>query len=85
MYKMNAQDLTPSFVASVQSVYLDRDIEIIVREANSSMDETEYLMQSPANRIHLSNAIENIEKNKNIISFKNLEQAIKTAEEKASC
>ena len=82
---MNAQDLTSSFVASVQSVYLDRDIEIIIREADSSMDETEYLMQSPSNRTRLSKAIENIEKGKNIISFQNLEQSIKAAEEKASC
>ena len=85
IYKLNAQNLTSSFVASVQSVYLDRDIEITVREADSSMDETEYLMQSPANRTHVTNAIENIENDKNIISFKNLEQAIEAAEEKATC
>ncbi|MCL2211187.1 MAG: hypothetical protein FWB95_04630 [Treponema sp.] len=80
IYKLNAQDLTSSFVASVQSAYLDRDIEITVREADSSMDETEYLMLSPANRTHITNAIENIENGKNIIYFKNLEQAIEKAE-----
>ena len=80
-YKLNAQDLNNSFVASVQSVYLDRDIEITIREAETSMDETEYLMRSPANRIRLTNAVENIEQGKNIISFENLEQAIQYAEE----
>jgi hypothetical protein len=89
-YKLNARDLTPSFVASIQSTYLDRDIEITVREAETSMDEvedddemdaTEYLMQSPANRIKISKAIENIERGENIIWFENLEQAIQCAKE----
>ena len=79
-YKLNARDLTSSFVASVQSVYLDRDIEIIVRYNDDSFDETEYLMQSPANREHISKAIENIEQGKNLVSFENIEQAIKAAE-----
>ena len=79
-YKLNARDLTSSFVASVQSVYLDRDIEIIVRDNDDSFDETEYLMQSPANREHISKAIENIEQGKNLVSFENIEQAIKAAE-----
>ena len=75
-YKLNAQELTPSFVASIQSTYLDRDIEITVREAETSLDETEYLRQSPANRIKISKAIENIERGENLIWFENLEQAI---------
>jgi len=83
-YKLNAQDLTPSFVASIQSTYLDRDIEITVREAETSLDETEYLMQSPANRIKISKAIENIEQGKNLFSFESLEQAIQYAEEQAA-
>jgi len=82
MYKMNAQDLTPSFVASIQSTYLDRDIEIIVRDAESVMNETEFLMQSPANRMKISKSIENIERGENIVWFENLEQAIKCAEER---
>ena len=87
-YKLNARELTSSFVASIQSTYLDRDIEITVREAETSldeaeMDETEYLMQSPANRMKISKAIENIERGENIVWFENLEQAIQCAEEQA--
>jgi antitoxin YefM len=86
-YKLNARELTPSFVASIQGVYLDRDIEITVRDAENSpdeaeMDATEYLMQSPANRTKISKAIENIERGENLISFENLEQAIQCAKER---
>jgi len=83
-YKLNARELTSSFVASIQNVYLDRDIEITVREAETSPDETEYLCQSPANRERLSKAIENIEQGKNLIFFESLEQAIQCAEEQAA-
>jgi len=81
-YKLNAQELTPGFVASIQGVYLDRDIEITVRDAEDSPDETEYLCQSPANRMKISKAIENIERGENLISFENLEQAIQCAKER---
>ena len=86
-YKLNARELTPGFVASIQSTYLDRDIEITVREAETSpdedeMDATEYLMQWPANRVKISKAIENIERGENIIWFENLEQAIQCAKER---
>jgi len=85
-YKLNARDLTPSFVASIQSTYLDRDIEITVREAETSMDDdemdaTEYLMQSPANRRRISQAIENVNRGENLITFETLEQAIQYAKE----
>jgi hypothetical protein len=89
-YKLNARDLTPSFVASIQSTYLDRDIEITVREAETSIDEvedddemdaTEYLMQWPENRRRISQAIENVNRGENLISFETLEQAIQYAEE----
>ena len=78
---MNAKELTPSFVASIQDVYLDRDIEITVREAENSPDETEYLCQSPANQMKISKAIENIERGENLVSFETLEQAIQCAKE----
>jgi len=89
-YKLNAKDLTASFVASIQSVYLDRDIEITVREAETSinevedddeMDATEYLMQWPENRRRISQAIENVNRGENLITFETLEQAIQYAEE----
>ena len=47
------------------------------------MDATEYLMQSPANRMRITKAIENVERGENIIWFENLEQAIQCAKERA--
>jgi hypothetical protein len=81
-YKLNARELNTSFVTSIQNTYLDQDIEIIVREASSS--ETEYLLQSPANRTLLTRSVENIEQGNNLISFETLEQAIQHAEEQAA-
>ena len=83
-YKLNARELTSSFLTSIQNLFLDRDIEITVREAETSPDETEYLLQSPANRIRLTKAIENIEQGKNLVSFDSLEQAIQCAEEQTA-
>ncbi|MCL2809368.1 MAG: hypothetical protein FWD24_04795 [Treponema sp.] len=83
-YKLNAKELSSNFVASVQSIYLNRDIEIIVRESEDSWDETEYLAKSPANREHLNKAIENIKHGKNLVSFENLEQVIQYTEKRAA-
>ena len=80
-YKLNARDLTYGFVTSIQNVYLDRDIEITIREVETPVDEKEYLRQSPANLTRLTSAINNIEQGKNLVSFDNLEQVIKCAEE----
>ena len=82
-YKLNARELTSGFITAIQNVYPDRDIEITVREAKNSPDETEYLLQSPANQAQLSKAIENIEQGKNLVSFESLEQAIQYAEDQA--
>jgi len=81
-YKLNARELSAGFVASIQSTYLDRDIEITVRDAESGMDETEFLLQSPENREKISKAIENIERGENIVWFESLEQAIQCAKER---
>jgi len=83
-YKLNSRDLTSNFLASIQNLFLDRDIEITVREAAVSLDETEYLFRSPANRIQLTKAVENIEQGKNLVSFESLEDAVQYAEERAS-
>jgi len=77
-YKLNAKDLSSGFVASVQSIYLDRDIEITVRESTDSLDETEYLFKSPANREHLDKSIKEIEQGK-VVSFATLNDAIACA------
>ena len=76
-YKLNTRELGPDFITAICGIYPGRNIEITVRECT---DETEYLLQSPANRERLLKAIDNIEKGKNIVSFENLEGAIKCAQ-----
>jgi hypothetical protein len=48
------------------------------------MDETEYLMRSPANREQLLNVIKNVEEGKNIISFETMEQLDECVKERGS-
>ena len=83
-YKLNASEVSPSLLTSIRDLYLDRDIEITVRETPSPLDETEYLLQSPTNAARLSKAIENIERGENLVSFENIEQAMQYAEEQAA-
>lgn len=83
-YKLNARELTHRFIDSIQNVYLDRDIEIVVRESEPPLDETEYLSRSPENRRRLDEAIKNCERGENLITFESLEQAIQCAREQAA-
>ena len=78
-YRLNTRELGNSFINSLRDAYPDQDIEISVRE----QDETEYLCNSPANREHLENAIENVKQGKTI-TFETIEQAIQRAEELAA-
>ena len=84
IYKLNARELTSALITSIQNIYTNRDIEITIKEAETALDETEYLFQSPANRIHLEKAIDNIEQGKNLVSFENLEEAIQCVDDRAA-
>jgi antitoxin YefM len=80
IYRLNAKELGSEFINSVRDAYMDRNIEITVRE----QDETEYLLSSSANRKHLEKAVENVERGENLISFDTIEQARQSAEEWAA-
>ena len=75
IYRLNTRELEHSFINSLQAAYPDQDIEIMVRERN----ETEYLLDSPANREHLFKSIENASQGK-IVTFENIKQAMQRAE-----
>ena len=60
-YTLNADELTPQFVAALQQAYLGKKIEIVVQEA---LDETEYLSKDP----QLLKAVEDIRNGKNLVS-----------------
>ena len=67
-YRLNAKDLDQNFLESLQTLFQDREIEIIVYD----VDETAYLSKSEANQKRLLQAIENVENGTNLIEV-NLE------------
>jgi antitoxin YefM len=63
-YRIHTDELTDDFVQAIKVAYKDREIEIIISD---DVDETDYLMSTPANRDHLLRAIENINNHTNLV------------------
>jgi antitoxin YefM len=60
LYKLRAEELDQRFLDTLKSQFHDREIEIAISEvADSTEDETAYLLRSPANRERLLRAIGN--------------------------
>ncbi len=53
-YRMNVNELTVEVLNSIKSAFTGKEIEITVSEA---LDETEYLLASPANRDELEKSM----------------------------
>jgi antitoxin YefM len=70
-YRIKANELDEKYIERLKTTFGEQEIEIIV----SDMDETDYLLQSPANKERLLKAIENIKRGENLvtISLENLE------------
>ncbi|KKD39288.1 hypothetical protein [Limnoraphis robusta] len=65
VYKVKANDLDDRFLTELKATFRDQEIEIIVSE----IDETSYLLKSPANREKLLKAVDNIKKRENLVEF----------------
>jgi antitoxin YefM len=63
IYRTNAEKLDHDFLESLRTMFKGKEIEITVSE----VDETEYLLRSPANRERLLRAVEDINQNRNLI------------------
>lgn len=63
VFKLNAAELDSQFLESLKLLFRDKTIEIVVTE----VDETAYLLQSPANRNRLLQAIENVKNGKHLV------------------
>jgi antitoxin YefM len=63
VYRLKASDIDQRFIDGLKATFQDREIEIVVYE----IDETAYLMASPANRDRLLQAIDNIHNRNNLV------------------
>ena len=62
-YHLNVNELTVELLNSIKAAFKDKTIEITVSEA---MDETEYLLASPANKESLEKSIRQLDEGKGI-------------------
>lgn len=62
-YCLKANELDMKFIKLLKSLYTGKEIEIIIHD----IDETDYLSQSPKNKMNLLKAIDNINKGKGLI------------------
>lgn len=63
IYQINADDLNEDFLEGLKTTFKHKDIEIVVYER----DETGYLLQTPANRDRLLEAVADVEQGRNIV------------------
>ncbi len=63
IYRTNADELDARFLESLKAAFKNKQVEITVSE----VDETEYLLRSPANREHLLKAVQDVESNRNLV------------------
>ncbi|GIK57749.1 MAG: hypothetical protein HND44_08945 [Chloroflexi bacterium] len=65
IYRLNARELDNQFLEALRTLFVDKEIEIIVTE----IDETAYLLSSPANRKRLLEAAEAVKYDHNRIEL----------------
>ena len=64
-FEVHTDQLDERFLASVKAMFPQRTVTIGVRD--DDMDETEYLLSTPANRERLLKAIADVEAGRNIV------------------
>jgi antitoxin YefM len=63
VYRLNATELDTQFLEALKTLFRGKMIEIVVTE----MDETAYLLQSPANRARLFEAIDHVNQGQDLV------------------
>ncbi len=64
-YRLNVNELTDEILQSIKAAFKNRDIEIIVSD---EVDETAYLLASPANEKRLLKSIEHSKKKDKLVT-----------------
>jgi len=67
-YRLSIDDLDARFIESIKKLFNDKSTYI-----NKKEDETDYLLSNPANASRLLKAVENIQKDKDRLIYKNIE------------
>jgi len=78
VYYLNTGELNLDFLQTIKMLFDNKNIQITINEC---IDETEYLMQSPANAKRLMQSVNNINKGKNLVEM-DINQLKKMAYEK---
>jgi antitoxin YefM len=63
--RINANDINENIIASIKSMFKNKEIEINISEA---MDDTDYLFASSENRRILEERMKNVDSGKNLIT-----------------
>jgi hypothetical protein len=63
-YQMDVNELSVEVINSIKAAFKNKTINITVSEA---MDETDYLLSSPANKAHLQRSITELEEGKGVV------------------
>ena len=63
IYRLKASELDDRFLSGLKATFQDQEIEIIV----CTVDETDYLLKTTANKDRLLQAIENVKSKTNLV------------------
>jgi archaellum component FlaF (FlaF/FlaG flagellin family) len=73
-YQLDTTQLNINFINSIKTLFGDSKIDIIIKsEEESSRNDTEYLLSNKKNAKRLLNSIKDIEKNRDKLIYKSLE------------
>ncbi len=72
-YQIHADELDLNFIESIKTLFHNRNIHINIT-AEEEMDETEYLLSSPANARRLREAIHTIKNHPETLIHKKIEE-----------
>ena len=72
-YRLNANELDINFLESIKKLFKEKELYINI-SIDTKEDETDYLLSNNANASRLLKSINNIEKHKDNLIYKSLEE-----------